>query len=94
MKLAKVVGSCVSTIKQSELKGFKMLLVQDFSAIEKKAFGTPFIAVDTVGAGDGEIVCVVQGTPAQRLLGPQNLPVDAAIVAIVDSFSLAKQEED
>lgn len=93
MKLAKVVGSCVSTIKQSELKGFKMLLVQDFSAIEQKVFGTPFVAIDTVGAGEGEIVCIVQGVPAQQLFRPQNLPVDAAIIAIIDSLSLTRPEE-
>jgi len=56
LKLAIIVGSCVSTIKQNELKGCKLLLVQDYSIIEKRTVGHPYVAVDTVGAGVGETV--------------------------------------
>ncbi|MGI6485456.1 MAG: EutN/CcmL family microcompartment protein [Tepidanaerobacteraceae bacterium] len=92
MKLAIIVGSCVSTIKQNELKGCKLLLVQDYSIIEKRTVGHPYVAVDTVGAGVGETVCVVKGAPAQKLFSTSKMPIDSAIVAIVDSFSLGDNE--
>lgn len=83
-----MIGSCVSTIKQDKLKGYKVLLLQDFSLITKDVFGNPFVAIDTVGAGQGDIVVVIEGTPAQQVFSPKVVPTDAAIIAIVDSFSL------
>ncbi len=94
MELAKIVGSCVSTIKQNELKGYKLLLVQNFSVIEKRTVGHPYVAVDTVGAGEGETVCVVKGAPAQKLFSPSKIPTDSAIVAIVDAFHLCDSGEE
>lgn len=88
MRLAKVIGSCVSTIKQSKLKGHKILLLQDYSPRYKDVVGHPFMAVDTVGAGQGDIVAVIEGSPAQRMFGSDQIPVDAGIVAIIESFSL------
>ncbi|MGB9840874.1 MAG: EutN/CcmL family microcompartment protein [Candidatus Pelagibacter ubique] len=94
MKLAKVIGSCVSTIKESGLKGYKMLLVQDFSIIDNNTVDCPYIAVDLIGAGEGDMVCIVNGSPARELFNQQKVPVDSAIVAIVDSFSISVCKED
>ncbi len=89
MLIARVVGSAVSTVKAGKLGGFKLLIVQEVSAgnepIKDRA---PFVAVDTVGAGEGELVFVITGSSARYTDRTENVPVDAAIVAIVDSLEI------
>lgn len=85
MKIAKVVGVTVCTVKEQRLESSKMLLVCD--ADEKgAATGTPYIAQDVVGAGPDELVVVVQGSSARAAVWDMNAPVDAAIVGILDSL--------
>ena len=90
MFVGKVTGSLVSTQKVEAMRGHKMLLVEPH-CLDKEThtvfstIGKTFVAVDTVGAGEGEFVLVVQGSSARLTPETKNLPVDAVIVGIVDS---------
>ena len=85
MRIAKVVGVAVATIKDRRLEGNKLLLV---TAVDTagQVQELPFVAVDIVGAGEGEIVLVVEGSSARVAAGDANRPVDAVIVGILDSL--------
>jgi ethanolamine utilization protein EutN len=85
MELARVEGSVTSSLKEARLTATKLLIVQPVGPEAKPAAGAPYLAVDTVGAGEGDVVIVVRGTPASRAVSPEGGPVDAAIVGIVDS---------
>lgn len=84
MIFARVSGSVVCTQKDEKLVGCKLLLVQpvDLSGAAK---GNPLVAVDAVGAGEGELVLLVQGSSARQTSRTQGNPVDAVIFAIVDT---------
>jgi ethanolamine utilization protein EutN len=83
MYLAKVVGTAIATIKEPNLEGYKMLVVQ---ALSDAGSDASIIALDAAGAGVGETVLVLQeGGSARQALGGQDVPVNDAIVAIVDS---------
>ena len=85
MVIAKVVGSAVATLKHDLLKTNKLLLVCLADA-EGNVAGDPFLAVDLVGAGEGELVIVSRGSSARMAAGHSASPVDAAIVGILDSL--------
>lgn len=85
MKIAKVVGVAVSTVKEARLEDSKLLLVSDTDQTGK-VVGSPYIAQDVVGVGPGELVVVVQGSSARVASGDKNRPVDAVIVGILDSL--------
>ena len=85
MIVAKVVGSAVASLKHDSLKTTKLLLVQSADASGKPQ-GDLFLAVDMVGAGEGELVVVSQGSSARLVTGNNSSPVDAAIVGILDSL--------
>jgi microcompartment protein CcmK/EutM len=85
MKIAKVVGVAVSTVKEPRLEGGKLLLVSD-ADYTGKVSGNPYIALDIVGAGPDELVFVVEGSSARVAAGGSNTPVDVAIVGILDSL--------
>jgi ethanolamine utilization protein EutN len=84
MRLARVVGSAVASVKEPRMTGMKLLLVEDAGADGKPA-GPAYVAADMVGAGETELVIVVTGSPAARAVGIEGVPIDAAIVAIVDA---------
>lgn len=84
MELASVEGNVVSTVKSERLQGFKLLVVSLLKP-DMKPTGTNIVAVDTVGAGVGEIVLVVRGSSARQTARLSNVPSDASIVGIVDS---------
>jgi len=84
MQLARVVGSAVASVKEPRLTGMKLLLVEN-AAADGTSSGQAYVAADLVGAGEGELVIVVEGSPAARSIGIDGVPVDAAIVAIVES---------
>ena len=85
MYLGKVVGSAVATQKDPNLEGAKLLLVQ---LVGPDGRETPdlHVAVDAVGAGVGSVVVVVIGSGARLTEQTNPMPVDAAIVAIVDTI--------
>lgn len=90
MFVAKVTGSVVATQKTASMVGHKLLVVEPYR-IEPKdrkslvTTGRTFVAVDTVGAGQGEYVLIVQGSSARLTPETKPLPVDATIIGIVDS---------
>ncbi|MDP4170027.1 MAG: EutN/CcmL family microcompartment protein [Bacillota bacterium] len=88
MIIAKVVGSIVSTTKAEKLRGKKLLIVQplDMKSIEDD--GKPLVAIDTVGSGEGEVVLVVSGSSARQTEITNGVPVDAAIVGVVDQIEI------
>ena len=87
MRLAKVKGTVVSTVKDDSLMGVKLLFIQLVSE-SGDLLDDYEVAADVVGAGVGEWVLVSRGSGARQHQGYGQRPVDAAIVAIVDSVSL------
>jgi microcompartment protein CcmK/EutM len=81
---ARVTGTVVCTLKDEKLIGSKLLLVQPVD-LAGSAKGSPLVAVDSVGAGEGELVLLVQGSSARQTTRTEGRPVDAVIFAIVDT---------
>jgi ethanolamine utilization protein EutN len=93
MFLARVTGSVVATQKVSSMTGYKLLTVEPYRvdpADQGKlvSTGRTFVVVDTVGAGQGEMVLIVQGSSARLTPETEKLPVDAAIIGIVDTVNI------
>ncbi|MEM6452185.1 MAG: EutN/CcmL family microcompartment protein [Cyanobacteria bacterium P01_D01_bin.105] len=87
MRLAKVRGTVVSTVKDDSLRGVKLLLVQLIE--ESGNLQDEYeVAADVVGAGVGEWVLISRGSSARQHQGYNQRPVDAAVIAIVDTVSL------
>jgi ethanolamine utilization protein EutN len=85
MFLGRVVGTCVATVKYPGLEGRRLLVVVPVDASGPlRPTGAPFVAVDTVGAGPGEVVFWVGAREAALALDESFVPVDAAIVGLVD----------
>ncbi len=87
MQLAKVVGSVVATRKEESLTGLKLLLVRPVDE-EGREGATVLVAADAVGAGPGELVLVASGSSARQTLATDKRPVDAVVMAIVDSWDV------
>ncbi|MGK0362231.1 MAG: ethanolamine utilization protein EutN [Bradymonadia bacterium] len=84
MYLGRVIGTCVATVKYEGLQGTRLLIVE---AIDDTGatIGAPHVAVDTTQAGPGETVFCVASREAALACDPSFVPVDAAIVGIVDA---------
>ena len=87
MQLARVIGTVVATVKNDLLEGRKLLVIQPLNA-QMQATGKPMIAIDSVGAGTGEIVFWCRGKEASFPFMPIEVPTDCTIVGIVDSVFL------
>jgi microcompartment protein CcmK/EutM len=87
MQLAKVIGYLVSTFKDENLTGIKLMVLQPIAA-DGSNIGRTLVAVDAVGAGVGEIVFFVRGREASFPFYPTEVPTDAGIVGIVDHWDL------
>ncbi len=85
MQLAKVVGTVVATRKEPSMEGLKLLLVRPMDEEGREA-GNPVVAADAVGAGPGEVVLVAAGSSARQTLATDKRPVDAVVMAIVDTW--------
>jgi len=88
MVLARVVGSVVSTIKEIRLEGIKFLLLEKIDVNTLKGKNDFVVAMDAVGAGEGEIVFFVCGSSSRQTEVTNGKPSDATIIAIVDSFDI------
>ena len=93
MFLAKVTGSVVSTQKVNSMTGYKLLTVEPYRVdpgdrTQLVTTGRTFVVVDTVGAGQGEFVLIVQGSSARLTPETEKVPVDAAIIGIVDTVNI------
>jgi microcompartment protein CcmK/EutM len=96
MFLARVTGSVVATQKIASITGRKLLTVEPLRVDLTKrdrlvSTGRTFVVVDTVGAGQGEMVLIVQGSSARFTPENEKLPIDAAIVGIVDSVNVENE---
>ncbi len=87
MLLGQVVGTVVATRKDEELEGLKLLVVKGVD-IDGKLTGTTVVAVDSVGAGVGELVLYAAGSSARQTAVTKNRPVDHVIMAIVDEIAV------
>ncbi|HWQ29928.1 MAG TPA: EutN/CcmL family microcompartment protein [Negativicutes bacterium] len=87
MFIAKVIGMVVATRKDESLVGTKLLIVQQID-MNGDPKGAAEVAVDSVGAGTGELVLVSKGSGARHIFENRSSPVDAAIVGIIDSMEV------
>ncbi|VBB05286.1 ethanolamine utilization protein eutn/carboxysome structural protein ccml [Lucifera butyrica] len=87
MWLGKVVGNVVATRKDDTLVGYKLLIVQPLNLDGLNTMSIR-VAIDTVGAGNGETVLVLEGSSARKVASTDKSAVDAAIVGIVDTMEL------
>ena len=84
MQLARVIGNVVCTVKNDSLQGRKLLVVQTLDRHLKES-GKPMVAVDSVGAGVGELVFWCRGKEASFPFKREDTPTDCTIIGIVDS---------
>jgi microcompartment protein CcmK/EutM len=84
MQLARVIGTVVASVKNQALEGRKILIVQTLDA-DLKPKGKPMVALDAVGAGEGELVFWCRGKEASFPFKRDETPTDCTIVGIVDS---------
>ena len=92
MVLAKVVGTVVATRKEGSLEGLKLLLVRVVDE-QGKETGATIVAADAVGAGPDEIVLIASGSSARQTAMTDKRPVDAVVMAIVDSVAVGNTEK-
>jgi ethanolamine utilization protein EutN len=95
MLIAKVTGSLVATEKVGSMVGFKLLVVEPYRVDPKErknlvTTGRSMVAVDTVGAGEGEFVLLTQGSSARLTPETKSLPVDTVIIGIIDTIHVAQ----
>jgi microcompartment protein CcmK/EutM len=90
--LGKVVGTVWSTKKDENLVGAKFLIVQQLD-LDLKPKGSVVVAVDSVGAGVGEVVLYAQGSSARQTTQTKDKPIDAVIMAIVDKLDVSVKEK-
>jgi ethanolamine utilization protein EutN len=93
MFLARVIGSVVSTKKDETMRGRKLLLlrpmlIDEANPIAFRAGPNTIVAVDSVGAGTGDLVLFCQGSSARQATGMKTLPIDAAVIGHVDSVEV------
>jgi microcompartment protein CcmK/EutM len=84
MYLARVIGTVVASRKEEELEGLKLLLLKQCD-LDGKPTGQTLVAADAVGAGMGEVVLYASGSSARQTVVTKDRPVDAVIMAIVDT---------
>lgn len=90
MVLGRVIGTLVASRKESNLDGLTLLVVRGCD-VDGNATGAIAVAVDAVGAGVGEVVLYCAGSSARQTQVTQNRPVDATIMAIVDSVTIGNE---
>lgn len=88
MQLARVKGTVVSTNKAEKLYGLKMLIVKPIDIETWQEKGSLLVAIDAVGAGEGEVVMLCGGSSSRQTIATENKPVDQSIVAIIDSVDV------
>ena len=90
--LGKVIGTIWSTRKDENLVGSKFLIIRQLN-LDYTPKDNTVIAIDSVGAGVGEVVLVAQGSSARQTDITQNKPVDAVVMAIVDKLDISVKEQ-
>jgi len=92
MFMARIKGNVVTTQKVAKMTGRKLLVIEPMRVDEDSGGfngnGQCIVAVDCIGAGDGDLVLVTQGSSARMTEGTSDAPVDAVVVGIVDSVNV------
>jgi len=93
MFLARVIGSVVSTKKDETMRGQKLLLIRpmlidEANPAQFRAGPNTIVAVDALGAGVGDLVLFCQGSSARMATGMKPLPIDAAVIGLVDNVEV------
>ena len=83
MLIAKVIGTTISTIKDEKLEGCKLLILRQTDETGE-VYGKPYVAVDTLDAGVGDLVLTAHGSGGRQTDITRNSPVDAVIMAVID----------
>jgi len=87
MLIARVLGNAVCTIKDEKLVGRKLLVVCQTDE-HGKLIGKPFVAIDSVDSGVGDLVLTAAGSSARQTIATKDTPVDAVIMAVIDSMEV------
>jgi microcompartment protein CcmK/EutM len=90
MLIARVIGTTVSTVKDEKLTGRKLLIVRQTDEFGEPV-GKPYVAIDTVDAGIGDLVLTAAGSSARQTNLTKDTPVDAVIMAMIDSLEVDGQ---
>jgi microcompartment protein CcmK/EutM len=91
MQIARVVGSTVATIKDEKLVGRKLLIVREADETGQPV-GKPYVAIDSVDAGTGDLVLIAAGSSARQTNITKDTPVDAVIMAVIDTLDVNGKE--
>jgi microcompartment protein CcmK/EutM len=87
MLIARVIGTTVSTVKDEKLTGRKLLVLRQTDERGAPA-GKPYVAIDTVDAGVGELVLTCAGSSARQTSLTKDCPVDAVIMGVIDTLEV------
>jgi microcompartment protein CcmK/EutM len=90
MLIAKVIGTTISTIKDDKLTGRKLLILRQTDETGTPV-GKPYVAVDTLDAGIGDLVLTAHGSSGRQTDITRNSPVDAVIMAVIDHLEVGGQ---
>jgi microcompartment protein CcmK/EutM len=90
MLIAKVIGTTISTIKDEKLTGRKLLILRQTDE-SGTPYGKPYVAVDTVDAGIGDLVLTAHGSSGRMTSLTKNSPVDAVIMAVIDHLAMGDE---
>ncbi|MDR0889024.1 MAG: EutN/CcmL family microcompartment protein [Oscillospiraceae bacterium] len=93
MQLGIVKGTVVSSNKAEKLLGLKLLIVKPIDIETWQEKGGLLVAIDAVGAGEGEVVMIVSGSSSRQTVITENKPVDLSIIAIIDSVDVDGQRK-
>jgi microcompartment protein CcmK/EutM len=87
MKIARVIGTTISTIKDEKVRGSKLLIVRQTDETGE-IFGKAFVAVDLVDAGVNDLVLTGEGSSARQTYQTKDCPVDAVVMAVIDHLEV------
>jgi microcompartment protein CcmK/EutM len=92
MQIARIIGTVVATRKEPSLNGLRFMLARPLDETGRET-GSTLVAVDAVGAGMDEVVLIASGSSARQTVQTDKRPVDAVIMAIVDSWDVNGDEK-
>lgn len=93
MRLGRVVGTVTGTVKDKSLTGHRMLIV-DLVTTDGKVVEPEVVALDAVGAGEGDVVLVASGSAARQAARTMGIPADLAVVVIVEDVTVGGRPVD
>lgn len=91
MKIARITGSTISTIKSPRIQDTKLLICQETDQTGMKELGISYVAIDLVDAGVGDLVLTCHGSAARQTQLTKETPVDAVIMAVLDHLEVDGQ---